>query len=46
MCVETGIKYNSIKEAAKDLDTDNSSIGKVLKGIRKTAAGFHWVYCE
>lgn len=45
MCVETGIKYNSIKEAAKDTNTDNSSIGKVLKGKYKTAAGFHWIYC-
>ena len=45
MCVETGIKYNSIKDAAKDVDVDNSSIGKVLKGKQQTSAGYHWVYC-
>lgn len=46
MCVETGKKYNSIKEAAKDVNVDNSSIGKVLKGKQKTSAGYHWIYCK
>ena len=45
LCVETGMIYNSIKEAAKDTNTDNSSIVKVLKGKRKTSGGYHWVYC-
>lgn len=45
MCVETGIKYNSIKEAAKDTHANNSSIGKVLKGKQQIAAGYHWAYC-
>ena len=44
ICVETGKKYNSIKEAAKDVCGDNSSIGKALKGKQKTANGYHWRY--
>lgn len=46
ICVETGLKYNSIKEAAKDICIDNSAIGKVLKGRQKTAGGYHWIYCK
>lgn len=42
LCVETGIKYNSITEAANGVGADNSSLGKVLKGKQKTCKGYHW----
>ena len=37
ICVETGKKYKSIKDASIDNSIDNSAIGKVLKGKQKTA---------
>lgn len=36
--------WNSIKQAAKELNIDNSSISKVASGKRKTAGGFIWKY--
>lgn len=42
ICVETGKIYNSIKEASIDINIDNSSIGKAVKGIQETAGGYHW----
>lgn len=42
LCIETNILYNSIKEASVDTGIDNSLIGKVIKGKRITAGGFHW----
>lgn len=42
ICVETGKIYNSIKEASKDIEIDNSSIGKAIKGSQETAGGYHW----
>ena len=46
ICIETNKVYNSIKEATIDVGVDNSSIIKVIKGKRKTAGGFHWMYYE
>ena len=46
ICVETGIIYNSIIEAAKAVDISPSSISGCCKGKRKTAAGLHWRYYE
>ena len=34
--------YDSIKDASLDINIDNSSIGKVVKGIQETAGGYHW----
>jgi group I intron endonuclease len=45
-CVETRIVYESIAEAARDLDIFPQSIGQVLKGRSKTAGGYHWEYVE
>ena len=42
ICVETGKIYNSIKDASLDINIDNSSIGKAVKGIQETAGGYHW----
>ena len=52
LCVETGIMYNSIKEAADKLGFDNSLIGKACRGAQSKAKrmysnlayGYHWEY--
>lgn len=36
--------YNSIREASKITNIDNSSIGRVCNGISKTAGGYTWKY--
>lgn len=45
-CVETGKLYNSITEAAKSVGAETTNISKVLRGIRKTAGGYHWKYAK
>ena len=37
-------KWNSISEASKELNIDNSSISAVCKNKRKTAGGYIWKY--
>jgi DNA-binding MarR family transcriptional regulator len=37
ICLETGIIYNSITEAAKKLNLDKSNISKVIRGKAKTS---------
>lgn len=46
ICIETQIKYGSIKEAARILKVDNRSIQKVCKKERQTAGGLHWKFAE
>jgi hypothetical protein len=48
MCVETGIIYNSIKEATISMGKDEKckSINKHLSGYRKYAFGYHWIYID
>lgn len=44
-CVETGIIYNSYADAAEECGYPRSSgskIGMVIRGQKKTFAGFHW----
>ncbi len=43
-CLETGIVYNSISEAAKNNNLYLSGIICVLKGRYKTCGGYHWEY--
>ena len=44
ICVETGIIYNSVKEAAKAVGAFQSNISSCLAGRYKTSGGFHWRY--
>ena len=46
ICNETGVIYNSIKEAAEKLNLRNTSIGRVLSGARKTYHGYTFSYVE
>ena len=45
MCVETGIVYKSIAEAARMVGKPKGRfIGDVARGRRKTAYGYHWKF--
>lgn len=46
ICIETNIKYNSIKEAGRILQIDSRSIQKVCKGERQTAGKLHWKFAK
>ena len=45
-CVETGVVYNSQREAAKSIGIRETAICKCILGDRKTAGGFHWERVE
>ena len=44
ICVETGILYISGVEAAKSIGVAQTTISKAVRGVRKTAGGYHWKY--
>ena len=44
LCVESGVRYSSVKQAAKITNTNGSNIVQCLKGKRKTAGGYCWQY--
>ena len=46
MCIETGEVYRSAADAGRKLNLDNSSIGKVCKGKRKSVKGLTWKYVD
>jgi group I intron endonuclease len=43
-CVETGIVYNSIREAERHTGISSGGIVGCLKGRHHTAGGYHWEY--
>jgi hypothetical protein len=45
-CVETNKIYWGTLEAQRDTGVCSANISKVLHGKRKTAGGFHWLYCD
>lgn len=46
VCIETGIMYDSIKDASKQLNLKGHHIGTCCSGDRQTCGGFHWCYEE
>lgn len=46
ICVETGIKYDSLTAAAEAIGVFKQNISRCLKGRCKTVGGYHWVYAE
>ncbi len=44
MCVETGVIYQSIKEASLVSGINNSGIAKCCKGVFNKAGGYTWKY--
>lgn len=46
ICIETGITYESISEAAKATGAQQQKISRVCNGKNHTAGGFHWAFIE
>ena len=46
VCTETGVIFNSIKEAAANMGRHRSDISRCCRGILKTSGGYHWKYVE
>lgn len=46
ICIETGIIFNSIKDANKFFNLKKSHIGDVCRGKRNECVGFHWEFIE
>lgn len=44
MCIETGVIYESRRDAERRLEMSNGSILHALKGKVHRAGGFHWAY--
>ena len=44
MCIETGVVYESIREAERQTGIKNGGMRAVCKGERKTAGGYSWKY--
>lgn len=45
-CIELNKIYDTIRECAKELNLDESSISKVCRGKGKTCGGYHFCYLE
>lgn len=45
-CIETGVIYDGLTEAAKALDINRQSIWMQIKGKLKSAGGKHFEYCS
>lgn len=44
ICIETGIKYDSLQKAYEDTKISRSIIGRCCNGKLKTAGGYHWMF--
>lgn len=45
-CVETGVVYDSIRQAARMTSTHPVYVSQCINGARETAAGYHWITVE
>lgn len=46
VCIETGIIYNNMVEAAKSINVKRSCISSVCRGKQRTSGGYHWAYYD
>lgn len=46
ICVETGVRYNSLSEVTKKTGIDFRHLSDCCKGKRKTTGGYHWQYAD
>ena len=46
ICIETGVIYNSITDAANSINVHRTNISRVCRGVQNTAGGYHWKYIE
>ena len=44
LCIEQGIIYDTVTEAAKAVNGNHSKIAMAARGERKTSAGYTWKY--
>ena len=44
ICIETGIRYSSMREAGKAAGVNHRNISYVCSGVDVTAGGYHWKY--
>ncbi len=44
ICISTGVKYDSIQRAAKDLGLSSSAISRCAKGFQHTTKGYKFKY--
>ena len=44
ICVETNQEYRNISVASRETHIDRVSIIRCVRGVRKTAGGYHWKY--
>ena len=45
-CVELNRTFGTIAAAANFINTTHSNVSKCLRGLQKTAGGYHWQYSE
>lgn len=45
-CIETGIVYESVSEAAKAIGITQGALSNCLAGRTKTCGGYHWEYIK
>lgn len=46
ICIETNKVYNSVNEAAMDVNIYATNISAVLNKKQRTAGGYHWTYAQ
>lgn len=46
ICIETGQKFDSLKQASEQTELPQQNICRCCKGQCKSAGGFHWMYLE
>lgn len=46
ICLETGVKYRSISEAARQTNSNNKRISDVCRGVMESTNGLHWAYAD
>ena len=46
VCVETGARYESMKEASEAIGRTISALSACLKGRTKTCNNMHWKFAE
>lgn len=44
ICIDTGVIYDSLEEAAKEVDVSKGAISACCLGKSKTSAGMQWEY--
>ena len=45
-CIELNRVFQSLSDAARELNLDKSNISKACRGVQKTSGGYHWKYVE